>query len=216
MITVMVAKAVGDTFFEGGLADQLIKLNGFPYLSKEEHSFNVPVSVVMTRDLTVLPSSGINLDVLERLIAETEYKVFPVVSSMRDMHVDGYITRAELVFGINKARADKDPISSAICHFDLKHTTGLFCGATFIHFGRYIDPAPVLVTPHTMLDTVMDVFKRLGPRMVLVEQEGKLVGLVTRKDVLKVEHLHERYEPPPSTRPSGDTTVEEIELDVLH
>jgi len=38
----------------------------------------------------------------------------------------------------------------------------------------------------------MEIFKKLGPRCILVEQKGKLLGVVTVKDVLryqaKVEH----------------------------
>ena len=33
-----------------------------------------------------------------------------------------------------------------------------------------------------------------SPRVILVEDQGKLVGLLTVKDVLKFTHLHERHE----------------------
>lgn len=33
-----------------------------------------------------------------------------------------------------------------------------------------------------------------SPRVILVEDHGTLVGLVTVKDVLKFTHLHERHE----------------------
>lgn len=42
MIVVLVTKAVGDLFYEGGIADQLIHLNGLPFLDKEDHSFGIP------------------------------------------------------------------------------------------------------------------------------------------------------------------------------
>jgi chloride channel 3/4/5 len=57
MIVVGVTKAVGDRFSKGGIADRMIWFNGFPFLdNKEEHSFGVPVSRVMTGNMKVLPA----------------------------------------------------------------------------------------------------------------------------------------------------------------
>jgi chloride channel 3/4/5 len=62
MIVVGVTKAVSDRFGKGGIADRMIWFNGFPFLdNKEDHSFGVPVSKVMTDQLTVIPSTGISL-----------------------------------------------------------------------------------------------------------------------------------------------------------
>jgi hypothetical protein len=36
----MVTKAVSDQFGKGGIADQMIRFNGFPFLDKEDHQFN--------------------------------------------------------------------------------------------------------------------------------------------------------------------------------
>jgi hypothetical protein len=41
-IVVMVTKSVGDWFGRGGIADQMIRFNGFPFLEKEDQPFNVP------------------------------------------------------------------------------------------------------------------------------------------------------------------------------
>jgi chloride channel 3/4/5 len=38
----MVTKAVSDQFGKGGIADQMIRFNGFPFLDKEDHQFNEP------------------------------------------------------------------------------------------------------------------------------------------------------------------------------
>lgn len=40
-IVVMVTKAVSDQFGKGGIADQMIRFNGFPLLENEEHAYNV-------------------------------------------------------------------------------------------------------------------------------------------------------------------------------
>jgi chloride channel 3/4/5 len=56
-----------------------------------------------------------------------------------------------------------------------------------LDFGAYMDQTPITVHPKLYLETVMDMFKQLGPRVVLLEERGRLRGLVTVKDVLKYE-----------------------------
>lgn len=42
----------------------------------------------------------------------------------------------------------------------------------------------------------MEIFKKIGPRVILVEHRGKLSGVVTRKDVLKFQFMVENREHP--------------------
>lgn len=37
----MVTKAVSDQFGKGGIADQMIRFNGFPFLENEDHAYNI-------------------------------------------------------------------------------------------------------------------------------------------------------------------------------
>ena len=39
---VLVTKAVGDFLGTNGIADEMIKFNGYPFLEKEDHAFNIP------------------------------------------------------------------------------------------------------------------------------------------------------------------------------
>ena len=38
----MVTRAVGDRFGSGGIADRYIRVNGYPFLEKEDHVYGVP------------------------------------------------------------------------------------------------------------------------------------------------------------------------------
>jgi len=49
----------------------------------------------------------------------------------------------------------------------------------------------------------MEMFKKLGPRVILVELRGKVAGLVTVKDVLKYQFKVENEEHPRVERDSG-------------
>jgi len=50
------------------------------------------------------------------------------------------------------------------------------------------------VHPRLPLETVMEIFKKMGPRVILVEHRGHLMGLVTVKDCLKYQFKVEAEE----------------------
>lgn len=72
-----------------------------------------------------------------------------------------------------------------------------------LDFGQYVDATPLAIHPHLPLETVMEMFKKLGPRVILVELRGKVCGLVTVKDVLKYQFKVENQEHPRVERASG-------------
>ena len=63
-------------------------------------------------------------------------------------------------------------------------------------FSKFVDPTPLAVHPRLPLETVMELFKKLGPRVILVEHRGRLTGLVTVKDCLKYQFKVEHQEHP--------------------
>jgi chloride channel 3/4/5 len=76
-----VTKAIGERLGKGGIADRMIWFNGFPFLdNKEEHTFGVPVQRVMTREMTVLPTSGLLLKDVDTILSETKFKDFQSLS----------------------------------------------------------------------------------------------------------------------------------------
>ncbi len=44
--------------------------------------------------------------------------------------------------------------------------------------------APMTITDHTPMETVIDMFRKLGLRQVLVTTNGRLLGIITKKDIL--------------------------------
>ncbi|RXK39132.1 chloride channel, other eukaryote [Tremella mesenterica] len=72
---------------------------------------------------------------------------------------------------------------------ELRRTSGL--EADQVDFGQYVDETPLTVSPKMPLEIVMQLFRRMGPRVILVADKGLLMGVVTVKDVLKHEvHQH--------------------------
>lgn len=205
-------KAVGDRFGKGGIADRMIWFNGFPFLdNKEEHTFGVPVSSVMTTDLTVLPTSGFDVKGIEKLLARCRYQGFPVVEDMNSMVLVGYIGRTELRYAIERAKREQTVSPNARCFFGTPPTTNTrsstappvtfdtipaTSGQMSLDLSRFMDPTPLAVHPRQPLETVMELFKKMGPRVILVEYRGRLTGLVTVKDCLKYQFKVEASENP--------------------
>lgn len=211
MIVVGVTKAVSERFGKGGIADRMIWFNGFPFLdNKEEHTFGVPVSQTMTAHPTSLPASGLTIEDLERVLADTKFQGFPIIEDDHSKVLIGYIGRTELRYALDRAKRDQLASPQAVCFFSPpkdglpRASTASAPGLEFddatsevttVDFSKFVDPTPLSVHPRLPLETVMEVFKKLGPRVILVEHRGRLMGLVTVKDCLKyqfqVEHEHE-------------------------
>ncbi|KAL8699673.1 MAG: hypothetical protein Q9224_001310 [Gallowayella concinna] len=212
MIVVGVTKAVSERFGKGGIADRMIWFNGFPFLdNKEEHAFGVPVSQVMTSEITSLPSSGLNLKAVEQLMAQNKYQGFPVVEDATSRILIGYIGRTELRYAIERTKKESFVSANAKCFFTQPTASVLqtpsaaappvtfdaiedASGQQSVDFSRFIDPVPLAVHPRLPLETVMELFKKMGPRVILVEYRGRLAGLVTVKDCLKYQFKVEAQE----------------------
>ncbi|KAJ5401565.1 uncharacterized protein N7487_007461 [Penicillium crustosum] len=216
MIVVGVTKAVGDRFGSGGIADRMIWFNGFPFLdNKEDHVFNVPVSHAMTTGPLSVPASDFPVREAEHLLNDNKFQGFPVVEDRTSKTLVGYIGRTELRYAIDRARSQgmvapnarcvftKDAADAAIArrasvsHHARSDTFDAIeqsAGASFVDFSRYVDHTPLTVHPRHPLETVMEIFKKMGPRVILVEHRGKLTGLVTVKDCLKYQFKVEAEE----------------------
>ena len=57
--------------------------------------------------------------------------------------------------------------------------------ASPLRLRRLIDLAPITITDQTPMETVIDMFRKLGLRHTLVTNNGRVLGIITKKDVLK-------------------------------
>ncbi|PTB63988.1 hypothetical protein BBK36DRAFT_7228 [Trichoderma citrinoviride] len=212
MIVVGVTKMVSEMFGKGGIADRMIWFNGFPFIdSKEDHNYGVPVSQVMRSSVVSLPVSGLTLADVEQLLAETKYQGFPIVLDGSSKTLVGYIGRTELRYAVDRAKRERPVSPDAKCYFSPHPTTtnnqapitpitphfrADMTASSPLDFSRYIDATPVTVHPRLPLETVMELFQKIGPRVILIEYHGKLSGLVTVKDCLKYQFKVEAAENP--------------------
>jgi chloride channel 3/4/5 len=214
MIVLGVTKVVSELFGKGGIADRMIWFNGFPFLDKkEDHTFGVPVSQVMTSEVIALPTTGLSMKNIEHMLKEDKYQGFPIVEDASSKFLVGYIGRTELRYAIDRVKRDRSISPSAKCFFSPSATLNPItppasaASITFegmasssVDFSRFIDATPVTVHPRLPLETVMELFRKIGPRVILIEYHGKLTGLVTIKDCLKYQFKAEASENPRDDR----------------
>ena len=217
-----VTKAIGDIFGKGGIADRSIVANGFPFLdTKEEHTFGVGVDQVMKRDISTIPSSGVLFGQLgmiaisqalansaEAILKATNFEGYPIVENYENKTLIGFIGRTDLQFAIEKLKRNRQMASDIPCFFftaeihsydDLSSFNERNMGDNMpedesVDFAQYIHSTPITVHPKMPLENVMEIFQKIGPRVILVGEGGKLMGLITVKDVLKYQKRIEHEE----------------------
>ncbi|GMK56525.1 hypothetical protein CspeluHIS016_0303650 [Cutaneotrichosporon spelunceum] len=209
MIVVLVTKAVNDQFGKGGIAEQMIRFNGFPFLEKEDaesgKSLLEPISHIMRKDLVVMPADGLSLAELSDVVQSTEYQGYPVVRSSVDRTIKGFIRKNDLRYALDRARRNYKLSPDALCTFTqfadgegddsglLPHPNIVVPDVAYgsevetVDFGQFVDETPINVPPKMPLEIVLQLFRRMGPRVILVNDEGRLAGMVTIKDVLRHE-----------------------------
>ncbi|XP_068620030.1 H(+)/Cl(-) exchange transporter 3 isoform X3 [Battus philenor] len=190
MAAAMASKWVGDALGRQGIYDAHIALNGYPFLdSKDEFQHTSLAADVMqpkrNETLAVITQDSMTVDDVETLLKETEHNGYPVVVSKESQYLVGFVLRRDLNLAIANARRTIEGITS--------QSVVIFAGATnppagppsCLPLNRILDMAPITVTDQTPMETVVDMFRKLGLRQTLVTHNGRLLGVITKKDVLR-------------------------------
>ncbi|KAJ2597001.1 glycerol ethanol, ferric requiring protein [Coemansia sp. RSA 1721] len=196
MIVVMVARIIGDAIVEGGISEQLILLNGLPFLDEaeieqinelSESSAHISVAAIMrpVDDAFVLPAVGLSLGDLMQLLADSArdgIRGFPVVDNLHDLRVVGYVLRDNIGRALGAISAERDQDTPVVFGAGTLESR-----RSLINLAELVNTSPVTVRPQLSAETTIEIFCKLGPRVILVtgEDGGHLLGLLTRKDVLR-------------------------------
>ncbi|KAF9414233.1 hypothetical protein HW555_007776 [Spodoptera exigua] len=190
MAAAMASKWVGDALGRQGIYDAHIALNGYPFLdSKDEFQHTSLAADVMqpkrNETLSVITQDSMTVDDVETLLKETEHNGYPVVVSKESQYLVGFVLRRDLNLAIANARRTMEGITG--------QTIVIFAGTgnqplsppPCLMLNRILDMAPITVTDQTPMETVVDMFRKLGLRQTLVTHNGRLLGVITKKDVLR-------------------------------
>ncbi|CAO1414250.1 unnamed protein product [Diamesa tonsa] len=191
MAAAMASKWVGDALGRQGIYDAHIALNGYPFLdSKDEFQHTTLAGDVMqpkrNDSLSVITQDTMTVDDIEVLLKDTEHNGYPVVVSRENQYLVGFILRRDLNLAISNAKRN---IDVGICGQSLVIFTSSSpvqnLGPPPLKLKKILDMAPITVTDQTPMETVVDMFRKLGLRQTLVTHNGRLLGVITKKDVLR-------------------------------
>ncbi|KAJ3131162.1 glycerol ethanol, ferric requiring protein [Physocladia obscura] len=208
MGVLMVAKLVGDAF-GAGMSDESIKVNGFPFLESATDNpallvfLGRPVQDAMTpfSQLVVITKTLISVEDAENLLLENStglFRGFPVVRTLRGREFMGFVTVADIWFAIEAAK-NEGLVEARLSGTDESTGSGISSANglirpisdSMVDLAPFINRTPFSVHPKMYLESVMDIFKKLGPRYLVVLHNGRLEGLITKKDLLKSLHEYE-------------------------
>uniref|UniRef100_A0A3B4ANM6 Chloride channel protein n=1 Tax=Periophthalmus magnuspinnatus TaxID=409849 RepID=A0A3B4ANM6_9GOBI len=207
MLVLMTAKIVGDYFIEG-LYDIHIKLQSVPFLHWEAPATShwLTAREVMSSPVTCLnriEKVGTIVDTLSN--TSTNHNGFPVVveSAGNDEpgKLCGLILRSQLIV-LLKHKVFVELVRSRLTQRklqlkDFRDAYPRFPPIQSIHVSQderecmmdlteFMNPTPYTVPQDTSLPRVFKLFRALGLRhLVVVDDENRVVGLVTRKDLAR-------------------------------
>ncbi|XP_060519673.1 H(+)/Cl(-) exchange transporter 5 isoform X2 [Cylas formicarius] len=202
MAAAMASKWVGDALGRQGIYDAHIALNGYPFLdSKDEFQHTSLAADVMqpkrNETLSVITQDSMTVDDIEQLLKDTEHNGYPVVVSRESQYLVGFVLRRDLNLAIANAKRMVDGICGQSLVLFTSGNPPQTLGPPPLNLKKILDMAPITITDQTPMETVVDMFRKLGLRQTLVTHNGRLLGVITKKDVLR--HIKQMDNEDPSS-----------------
>lgn len=178
MAAAMASKWVGDALGKKGLYDAHISLNGYPFLdSKEEFAHTALAADIMqpknSEPLNVITQDSMTLYEIENLLKITEHNGFPVVVSQESQYLVGFVLRRDLSLAIASAKKAIDGLQgNSLVVFTPTVPELPAHSPPPLKLKKIIDLAPITITDQTPMETVIDMFRKLGLRQTLVTHNG--------------------------------------------
>ncbi|KAJ2746564.1 Structural maintenance of chromosomes protein 3 [Coemansia sp. BCRC 34301] len=190
MLAVTVSKSVAEALDKDGYFEGIIHLNGYPFLSMDqEYVLQGTSDEIMIRasEMTVVCASGETLQRVVNILSNSSYSGYPVVKSDGTMALAGYISRSDLSMVAERAMSSSMYSESSPCCFardaPMEPTDDM--ARHTVDFRPWVDPTPITISYNTDVNVVAETFRQLGLRYVLVAHHGLLLGIITKKDVVR-------------------------------
>ena len=185
MITILTVKIITEIFGNGfgGIADQMIKFNGMPFIDlNEEHRLNIKVRELMVPQVICIDYEGMwSNDLLK--VLKYDKGEYPVVEGRKNMM--GVLKREVIEKILNDIQGDNNVEGDEIGLIERK----------FINFSEDNKYGELIETEFLELDInssaymIFEIFTEIGSKNVYINEEGKLVGIITRKDLIRFENF---------------------------
>ena len=110
---------------------------------------------------------------VETLLKETEHNGFPVIVSKESQYLVGFVLRRDLNLAIANAKRMMEGITrQSLVIFNTGNNIQPHNGNPPLKLKKILDMAPITITDQTPMETVVDMFRKLGLRQTLVTHNG--------------------------------------------
>ncbi|CAF3810056.1 unnamed protein product, partial [Rotaria magnacalcarata] len=216
MITALTAKWIGDAFGEG-IYEEYVKLSGYPYLkNRESFPFTLKAGEAIRPNrsgqnlpLACIIQDGMTIAQIDSVIRNHPHSVYPVIISEDFPCIVGKLQRRDLL-AVLKSRKMQQTLAqtkpllnrkvSLVSMSNLLNKSGqpsslgmrrasiALQASKTLQLHKLVDRAPIIVTDQTPVEAVVDMFRKLGCRQIFVTKNGRLQGILTRKDIIRLMH----------------------------
>jgi hypothetical protein len=132
-------------------------------------------------ELELITAAGHTVDSLDELLQSTDYKGFPVVNDSTELMLIGYAGRAELRYALDQARKRSDVTGATPCFFTEEPPASHSAAEPFCDLRPWTDLTPFTCGPRFPMELVMELFRKMGLKYIIVTKTGILQGLLTKK-----------------------------------
>jgi len=214
MLTLIVAKWTAEAVHHRGIYHEQILAAGYPFLdSVETYVRPTTVKQIMTAHPRTIVADQVTLSELEALLQDSNVSGYPVVQLGPDGDPDqqrivGYLSHGDIATGLDRARREDVPFSriARMSPSQRPGGSGVLNGGSssgllawssdalspgagaageMFDFRPFMVAAPMMVPMDQPVETTHEIFVRLSVRFVLVEDRGNLVGILTKKDLIR-------------------------------
>ncbi|KAI9501523.1 chloride channel [Coemansia spiralis] len=189
MLAVSVSKSVADALCKDGYFEGIINLHSYPFLSMDEDD----ELMVRASEMAVINAQGETLQEMVDLLRRFSYSGFPIVKSKSTMALIGYISRTDILMLVKRAEDSNMYTDQSLCCFAGRNPTEQSeMGRPIIDFRPWVDITPITIYHGTDINVVAEMFRQLGVRYVLVTHHGTLLGIITKKDIVRTVRMQSR------------------------
>jgi len=117
------------------------------------------------------------------MLKESSYHGYPIVDTRDSMHLVGFVYRLDLQQALASSFIADIHASTTFCLLSHRYVPSPST-ATTLDLRAWVDQTPVQISPEFPVTSTADFFTKLGLRYVLVTDQGRLKGLITKKDMI--------------------------------
>jgi chloride channel 3/4/5 len=184
VIGILSAKAAGEFIGVESTYEIMIEENKMPYIDPK-FDFNQSAfasDIIHAKQYVTVAARGNTVaDVNDILEKNRAFAGFPVVDAENTLV--GYVTRKALIGGLQRlthiaARNPRLTIDTPV-YFDESGERGS------VDFSSIVESTTIQVPPSCSVQRLLNIFKSLGSRHVIVTNLSKFQGIITKKDLIK-------------------------------